>query len=100
MRYVALGQAGVGAGRARLDATEARIDAAAHRLGVRGLLGVRAEHGADSDCGHGVSFSAPEAEQVDASLVPIFMNHSRHWSELARLVSRELCDTLTADSSW
>src|ERR1041385_2932581 len=54
---VAFGEAGVGAGRAGLDAAEARVDAAAHRLGMSGLLRVRAEHGADSNGGHGVASS-------------------------------------------
>jgi hypothetical protein len=52
-RYVALGQAGIGAGGAGFHAIEAGVDAAAHRVGVSRLFGMRSEQGADGDGGHG-----------------------------------------------
>jgi hypothetical protein len=41
---------------------------------MRGLLGVRAEHGADGDCGHGVFLSVPRSKRARVQLVPNVTN--------------------------
>ena len=62
MRDIALGQTRVGAGGARFHAAEAGVDAATHGVRMCWLFGVGAEHGADGDCGHDVSFRLPAAK--------------------------------------
>src|SRR6266567_2642017 len=65
---VAFRQARIGAGGAGFDAAKASIDATAHRLGVGGLFRMRAEHGADGDCGHGFSsLLAPRSLQTPSA---------------------------------
>ena len=95
MRDVALGQAGVGAGRAGFHAAEACVDAAAHGVGVRGLLGVGAEHGADGDCGHGTFLSAPRSKTPARRIgSECYEFADRQLVELARGRSHpELCDS-------
>src|SRR5437868_5290757 len=50
---LSFGQTRIRASGAGLDAAEARVDAAAHRLGVSGPFGMRAEHRAHGNRGHG-----------------------------------------------
>jgi hypothetical protein len=83
VRDVALGQAGVGAGCARFHAAKAGVDTTTHGVGVCGLFGVGAEHGADGDCGHDVSFRLPAAKPLRAYLVPIVTDErDRGWNFL------------------
>jgi hypothetical protein len=57
---IAFGKTGVRAGRAGFNASETGVDTSADRVCVRGLLGMRAEQGADGDSGHKISPSVPQ----------------------------------------
>jgi hypothetical protein len=51
--HVLLGETGIGTGGAGLHASKTGIDASAERIGVARLLRMRAEHGSNSNGGHG-----------------------------------------------
>jgi hypothetical protein len=84
---IALGKTCVAACGAGFDAAEAGIDAAAHRIGMGGAFGMRAEHGADGNGRHGTFLHVfvsprPVDEHGPSRLVPNMRCLSRQFCRI------------------